>query len=179
MNVKDLMKSAGETDEEKQERLQKLKDAATSQFGIGSRLQKTAEEAMRPGLEITERLSELYQPPNFARFLTASPMPKVSEINEFQSASMLLSRLSERYEQWTEENQAEEIQLVLYALVDGLMIRVNDFTAESFHGIGINGTINNMPCLIVLHQSNFKLLCIAEPITAESPRRKIGFFTTE
>jgi hypothetical protein len=96
-----------------------------------------------------------------------------------QSAANLINRLSLRYESWSQE-LSEESQLVIYALVSGFNIRVESLTEESHDGIAIQGilSLDNLPCLLLAHQSTLQLLCVAEPVTPEKPKRRIGFYVS-
>ena len=100
-------------------------------------------------------------------------MPTQEEINEYQSASVLMQALAEEALQWKErlpENYKPAILAILYG---GIQIHVQTLSQVSFHGIRIEGSMNGAPCSLLAHQSTVQLLCYAEEIKGK--RNPIGF----
>jgi len=108
---------------------------------------------------------------------SAFKIPTPAEQNYYQSAEILILRLRERYEAWCAE-LPEDVQPAIYALTGGVVLRVASLTQESFHGIAVDGAMldSNARCLLIAHQASLQLLCVAEPVTAEQPKRRIGFY---
>ena len=67
---------------------------------------------------------------------------------------------------------------MIYALTAGVILRVESLTEESYHGIAIEAILTDTGsrCLLIAHQSSLQLLCVAETVTPEKPKRRIGFY---
>jgi hypothetical protein len=145
-------------------------------------------EAMKPSPALQKAMEEmsrtLAKVPSFSMPTISSPefrmpeipqMPTQEEINEYQSASVLMQALAEEALQWKQrlpENYKPAILAVLYG---GIQIHVQTLSQVSFHGIRIEGNMNGAPCSLLAHQSTVQLLCYAEEIKANTPRNPIGF----
>ena len=113
--------------------------------------------------------------PDFVRPLKLATQ---EEMNQYQSASVLLRRLAESITQWRSQLPAqEEVQPAVRALLNGgVQIEVETLAQESFHGIRIEGKIQGSPCIVLAHQATVQLLCFIQPVQPpEHPRRPIGF----
>lgn len=159
-----------------QEDFEKAKDLNNSP--IGKELQRLSESS---SLNTTSAIAELaknfipqYQMPK----LEPMPLPKFKsfeEINEYNSAKVLLQRLDAYYTNWSKQLDSD-CQVVIYALLpNGAAITVKNLTQEGFNGIAIEGILNNAECLLLTHQASLQFLCVAEKVTEETPRQKIGF----
>lgn len=125
-----------------------------------------------------EILNQLKLEKSLPLYSPKSNSSKLSDMQyEQQSAAHLIARLQSRYESWSQE-LAEDLQPVIYAITGGVVLRVETLTEESYHGIAIEGLMTNTgtPGLLIAHQASLQLLCVAEQITLEKPKRQIGFF---
>lgn len=95
--------------------------------------------------------------------------------NAYQSARVLLQRLSQTVADWRKELDDDVQPAILAILNGGLQIDVERMAQESFHGIRIEGLLNGNPCMLLSHQSSVQLLCFVQKIEKKKPRRKIGF----
>ncbi len=175
-NIKKITDSYGDEPPEVAAARERLNKAAQQPFG-----------GMLADLQIFKDIARQNSALDAFRRETAKPtvpkfsLPTESERNEYQSAGRLINRLSERYDVWQANYKDSDVQIVIYAFADGLILRVNSLTEESFHGIAVEGMMlsTDADCLLVCHQAGLKLLCIAEKITPEQPKRQIGFYTAK
>lgn len=111
-------------------------------------------------------------------------MPKIQaksmeEIHDYASARVLLESLNRYYMDWS-KTVDESAQIVIYVvLANGATIQITKLIEEGYNGIGIEGELNNVPCLLLLQQSSLQFICVAEKINADKPRRKIGFIFSD
>lgn len=130
-----------------------------------------------------------YKPPLSLANIAKISMPKITPINldliklptpkeqnNYQSAAVLMKELANTVSTWRGQ-VPEGIQPAVIAILNGgIQINVTSLAQVSFHGIRVEGTINELPCMVLAHQNTIQLLCYAEPIKSpETPRRKIGF----
>jgi hypothetical protein len=123
----------------------------------------TAEKVLAP-LSLPMRDSFIYQ----------QPTPK--EVNKFQSAGVLLSRMFDAVQMWRKEAPPDSQPVIMAILNGGQTIKVSSLYEESFHVLRITGEFDGNPCILLTHQSSVQLLCYVAKIDEESPRRQIGFF---
>lgn len=137
-----------------------------------SRMSKSIQEQIAQLAKST--LGDAYQSlPSISMPVYIPPTPEEREY--YASAAILIRRLNKRYKLWR-ANLPEDLQPVIVALLsNGLTLNVLRITEESHHGIAIEGEAGGVQCMIIMHQSNLQLLCMAEPVTKENPRRTIGF----
>ena len=98
-----------------------------------------------------------------------------AEENSYQSARVLLQRLSQTVREWRQQLPDDVQPAILAILNGGIQIDVERMAQESFHGIRIEGLLNGNPCMLLSHQSSVQLLCFVQKIEQEKIRRKIGF----
>jgi len=102
--------------------------------------------------------------------------PSPEDKNQYQSAGVLIRRLADSIVAWRKELPEGVEPAVLAVLNGGIKIEVSALAQESFHGIRIEGLVNDVPCITLAHQSTVQLLCYVQPIQkATAPSRKIGF----
>lgn len=102
-------------------------------------------------------------------------VPTPEEMSSYDSAEKLIDRLKQRYEAWIKQ-LPENVQPVIYLMLsNGAAIPVLSISQEGHNGVVIDGLIDGVPCMIVTHQTNLQLLCVAETIVEQSERRTIGF----
>jgi hypothetical protein len=111
--------------------------------------------------------------------LDVKPLPNLKinfeSVNEYSSAKILLQRLDSYYTDWSNKTD-DDTQVAIYALLqNGAAITVKSLREEGFNGIVIEGVLNDSDCLLMLHQSSLQFLCVAEKVSKEMPRQKIGF----
>lgn len=141
-------------------------------------LQKQLPDIMRAG-DLFKQMPSMYEPPRIKPMIQDFKLPTQREINNYASAGVLLRVLEESYNQW-KESLLDEIQPNIYAfLSNGDVVQVTELIEQGFHGIEIRGFFNGLPCLLLQHQNSLQFLCIAEPITEEKPKRRIGFHLRE
>lgn len=134
-------------------------------------LQKNMEE-MNRALAIVPKIST----PSFS--LPEFRMPRIptqEEVNEYQSASVLMQVLADEALQWKEQLPENYNPAIIAILYGGIQIHVQALSQVSFHGIRIEGTMNGSPCSLLAHQSTVQLLCYAEEVKSDVPRNPIGF----
>jgi hypothetical protein len=102
-------------------------------------------------------------------------IPTQKEVNEYQSAGILMRRLADAILQWREQLPETQQPAILALLYGGIQINVERLAQESFHGIRIEGKMNGVPCMILAHQSTVQLLCYVENVEKVESRRQIGF----
>lgn len=138
-----------------------------------------AQKAMEQISQSVEKISsfnnrpEIFSPEH--RMPVIPRTPTQEEINEYQSASVLMMALADEALEWKKrlpENYKPAILAVLYG---GIQIHVHSLSQVSFHGIRIGGTMNGAPCSLLAHQSTVQLLCYGEEVNADAPRNPIGF----
>jgi len=145
-------------------------------------------DAMKPSLAVQKAMEDVNK--SMAKFAKinmpsiAAPeykipeiprMPTQEEINEYQSASVLMRALADEALQWKEKLPNNYKPAILAILYGGIQINVQTLSQVSFHGIRVTGTLNSAPCSILAHQSTIQLLCYAEEVNSETPRNPIGF----
>jgi hypothetical protein len=96
--------------------------------------------------------------------------------NEYQSAGALMRRLAHTISEWRRQ-LPEGVQPALMAIVQGgPQIQIRSLAQEGFHGIRIDGYIDDAPCILLAHQATLQILCYVEEVKPpEKPRRSIGF----
>jgi hypothetical protein len=131
--------------------------------------------------EIAKNIIPNYSMPELRapKFKTPKPedfkIKSFEEVNEYNSAKVLLERLDNYYSNWSAQIDPD-CQVAIYALLpNGAAISVKTLTQEGFNGIAIEGLLNNSECLLLTHQASLQFLCVAEKITEEAPRQNIGF----
>lgn len=102
-------------------------------------------------------------------------VPTQEEVNVYQSASVLVRELAEEAARWKNRLPESFKPALLAVLYGGIQIQVQTLSKVSFHGIRIEGTMDDAPCSLLAHQSTVQLLCYAEKIEAGRPRNPIGF----
>ena len=102
-------------------------------------------------------------------------LPSQEEVNDYQSASILIDALVKEAFSWRDLLPENYRPVVVGILYGGTQIYVHTLTKISFHGIRIEGTINGAPCSLLTHQSTVQLLCYAEELQPETERFPIGF----
>ncbi len=95
--------------------------------------------------------------------------------NSYQSARVLLQRLSQTVTDWRKELGDDVEPAILAILNGGIQVNIEHMAQESFHGICIEGLLNGNPCMLLSHQSSMQLLCFVQKVEKQKPRRKIGF----
>ncbi|MEW7992296.1 MAG: hypothetical protein AB2724_11755 [Candidatus Thiodiazotropha sp.] len=159
-------------EEETRKKLEKQVASIAESMKPSPALQKAMEEMNRTMAKIPK-----FEMPSITRpELTIPRMPPTQqEINNYQSASVLMKALAEEALQWKESLSENYRPAILAVLYSGIQIHVNSLSQVSFHGIRVEGTMNGAPCSLLAHQSTIQLLCYAEKVTAENPRNPIGF----
>lgn len=154
-------------DEETRKKLEKSAAAFAEAMKPSPAMQKTMEQMSRTMVQT----ASISRPE-----LTVPRMPPTQqEINDYQSASVLMKALAEEALQWKESLSGDYKPAILAVLYGGIQIHVQTLSQVSFHGIRVEGTMNGAPCSLLAHQSTIQLLCYAEEVTAENPRNPIGF----
>ncbi len=143
----------------------------SSAFKSAQQLMKKLEAASIKLPDFSISSIEPYQSPP----IKFPKVPIQEEINEYQSASVLMQALAKEATQWKEQLPDDFRPAILAILPGGLQINMHTLSQVTFHGIRIEGKMNDSPCSLLAHQSTVQILCYAEEITPESPRRPIGF----
>lgn len=146
------------------------------------------EKMLKPNPAIQKLMGEMDQPmarvPAFdfpSVMSSAFRMPEIprmqtqEEVNEYQSASVLMQALAEEALAWKNRLQEDYAPAILAILYGGIQIHVQTLSQVSFHGIRIEGTMNGAPCSLLAHQSTVQLLCYAEKANSDFVRNPIGF----
>lgn len=102
-------------------------------------------------------------------------IPTQEEVNEYQSAGVLMRRLADSIVQWRHQLPSDQQPAILAILNGGIQINVERLAEESFQGIRIEGKIAGNPCMVLAHQATVQLLCYIEKVEQEEQRRSIGF----
>lgn len=98
------------------------------------------------------------------------------EVNNYQSAGILLSRLAKSIAEWRTDLPESVQPLIIAILQGGVQIEIERLEQESFHGIRIEGKLQGAPCVVLAHQATVQLLCIAQQVDpSDTPKRPIGF----
>ena len=97
------------------------------------------------------------------------------DANEYRSAGMLMRRLADTITQWRQQLPETEEPAILAVMYGGIQIEVSRLAQESFHGIRIEGSMNDNPCMLLAHQSTVQLLCFVKKVAPEAKKRRIGF----
>lgn len=95
--------------------------------------------------------------------------------NSYQSAAVLMRQLADSIMDWRQQLPEDAQPAIMAILHGGMQIKVHRLSQESFHGIRIEGTLNNNPCMLLAHQSTVQMLCYVEKLAKGASRRKIGF----
>lgn len=111
--------------------------------------------------------------------LSSIRIPTPEERHEYESSAVFINRLAERVRLWKEKLPADVQPSIIALLTNGVAIQVATMWQEGHNGIGIEGTLNGEPCMVITHQASLQLLCYAEQIKEEKQRRSIGFFTDD
>lgn len=93
----------------------------------------------------------------------------------FESSREVVKNLGKRIKAWKAALQSPYIPAIVAVLPSGMMIDVSSIQAEGHHGIVIEGTVDNKPVMIAMHQNNFVTVCLAVEDNKEAPRPEIGF----
>jgi hypothetical protein len=101
-------------------------------------------------------------------------MPTAEEANHYQSAATLLRRLAESVGAWRQQLPEGFQPAVLALLNGGGRVQVERLAQESFHGIRIEGRMDDVLCVVLAHQATVQLLCLPEPVNP-TRGRSIGF----
>jgi hypothetical protein len=140
------------------------------------------EQSANPMQAIQEQLARAM--PNLGAIpsrLLGSPnvaLPEISTLEErhsYESSKDLIQAVVETIREW-KKLQPDTCQPAVMALLHGgVQIEVSRLTNVSFHGLRIEGSLGDRPCVVLAHQATVQLLCYpAEPVL-EQPRRRIGF----
>lgn len=161
-------------DEETRKKLEKQYSAIAEAMKPSSAVQQAMEQISKsmariPKINMPSITAPEYRMPEIPR------MPTQEEINEYQSASVLMKALADEALQWKEKLPEDFSPAILAVLYGGIQIHVQTLSQVSFHGIRVEGTLNGAPCSILAHQSTIQLLCYAEEVNSEVPRNPIGF----
>lgn len=106
-------------------------------------------------------------------------VPSEEESNRYQSASAFMSAVADAAREWKSTLPDGFEPRLIAVLQGGAFVQVDSIAQVSFHGIRIQGTLNEMPCAILAHQSTVQMLCLAQPVDPESPSNPIGFIWPE
>lgn len=106
-------------------------------------------------------------------------MPTEEESNRYQSASAFMSAVADAAREWKATLPDGFEPRLIAVLNGGAFVQVDSIAQVSFHGIRIQGSLNEMPCAILAHQSTVQMLCLAQPVDPESPSNPIGFIWPE
>lgn len=159
------------------EETKKLPGGPLSHHAMKVTLSPTVQKAL-------ENLNQMAKVPRFAIPQLSSPdfrmpeiprIPSPEEVNEYQSASILMRVISTEALQWKERLPQDYKPAILAILYGGMQIQVQTLAKVSFHGIRIDGTMTGAPCSLLAHQSTVQLLCYAEEVQADAERNPIGF----
>jgi len=126
-------------------------------------------EKSRPSLE-PYHLPELRMPE-----FHIPDIPTQEEVNEYQSAGVLLQRLADSIIQWRSQLPPDQQPAILAILNGGILINVDRLAEESFHGIRIEGKMQGNPCMVLAHQATVQLLCYIEKVEKKELGTRIGF----
>ena len=150
-------------------------DALLRKGGVfESDIEKAAESLSRSMAKF-DAASIAFPAPVSPRLFELPPMPTPEERNEYQGASVLMSALAAEALQWKNGLPQNLRPAIIAILQGGLQIQVSSLSQVSFHGIKVEGTLDGRPCSLLAHQATFQLLCYAEEIKPDAPRRPIGF----
>ena len=146
-------------------------------------LNKLADQMKTPvePLSLAEQMKDFYQMSSWQELnrpmrFEIPKLPTNEERHAYESAGVLIERLAKRIEHWQSSLPEDAQPVILAVLPSGATVRVLSLAQESHHGIAITGLVENNECLLLTHQATLQLLCYVEIITAESPRRPIGFY---
>lgn len=106
---------------------------------------------------------------------TQLKIPSQEEVNGYQSASVLMQSLADEALRWQKSVPDGYAPAIIAILYGGIQIEVHTLEKVSFHGIRIGGVMDNFPCAILAHQSTVQMLCCAQKINPDIPKRPIGF----
>jgi hypothetical protein len=117
-----------------------------------------------------------FSPPSLERYeFPELHIPSEEERNEYQSASEFMKALSDAAVEWKANLPEGYSPAIVALLYGGIQIQVQNLAQVSFHGIRIQGFLNEAPCTLLAHQSTVQMLCVAEEITEGDQRNPIGF----
>lgn len=146
---------------------------------IKKALQGLDNSAMKKAIEAIERGNsglDSYRLPELRLPEFHMPhIPTQQEVNEYQSAGVLMQRLADSIIQWRRQLPDDQQPAILALLYGGVQIHVERLAEESFHGIRIEGKLNDSPCMVLAHQAGVQLLCYIQKVEKEESRRTIGF----
>lgn len=156
-------------DESTRKMLEKMADASKPSESLRGSIQ-----------EMHNRITNIASPPirwNLLEDLDPELLepPKQEDVNFYQSASVLMKALANEAQQWKDRLPEGYRPAILALLYGGIQINAYSLAKVSFHGIRIEGTMNDAPCSILAHQSTVQILCYAEEIKEDAPRNPIGF----
>ena len=121
-----------------------------------------------------------FSAPSMDRYCTQGcGMPSEEESNRYQSASAFMGAVADAAKEWKATLPDGFEPKLIAVLQGGAFVQVDSIAQVSFHGIRIQGTLNEMPCAILAHQSTVQMLCLAQPVDPESPSNPIGFIWPE
>lgn len=148
----------------------KLVEAFEQSLGSKELLKKLG--GMTPRIpELRLPAIEAYQP----RPIELPEIPTQEELNEYQSASVLMEALAREATLWKEQMPEGFRPAILAVLYGGMQVNVQSLSQVTFHGIRIEGTMNGCPCSLFAHQSTVQILCYAEEVKPDTQKRPIGF----
>lgn len=111
----------------------------------------------------------------FAPPLEAPPAGEVAPAeNEQISAELFLLDVQAKIEDFQSE-LAEDEQLVVCVAFDGITMQVNTFYADTYNRIRLVGFIGGLESVVIVKQSDFKLIFMKRRLERERPKRRIGF----
>lgn len=109
----------------------------------------------------------------------APTRPEVRPADDEQiSAELFLIDLQTKCEE-LQQSVRENERLVIYATFDGLTMEVRAVVADSYNRIRLVGVIGGEPTVVIIKQSEFKLLFRRERTEQSRPKRQIGFIIEE
>jgi hypothetical protein len=161
-------------DETTRKELEKKYAALAEAMKPSPAIQKAIEEISKtvknvPGFSLPAISRSAFRMPEIPR------IPTQEEVNDYQSASVLMRALADEALKWKDQLPKNYKPAILAILYGGIQIHVQTLSQVSFHGIRVEGTLNGSPCSLLAHQSTVQLLCYAEEVQADKPRRPIGF----
>ncbi len=146
------------------------------------------QESLKPSLSMKKAIEDMQKSmakipkiniPSIAspdyRMLDIPKLPTQEEVNDYQSASVLMEVLANEALQWKEQLPKDYTPAIRAILYGGIQIQVHSLSKVSFHGIRIEGLMNGAPCSLLAHQSTVQLLCYGEEVTPDMERHPIGF----
>jgi len=105
----------------------------------------------------------------------SSTTPTHEQVNEYQSASVFMKAIADEAMVWKKQLPSNFRPAILAFLYGGVQIHVHSLSQVSFHGIRIEGRLDDRPCSLLAHQSTVQMLCYGEEQNKEKPSNPIGF----